>query len=167
MNNVISLREDKPWWSLCLKGKGGKLIPNHSNAMVALRHDGDLRDVFAYDQMLRAIVMTHEIAQLKSCDRWVTEKDVADLLQWMQRNGFPTMGLEIVRTAMNTIAHENSFHPVEEYSRLWCGMGCRGCGPGSRCIWGPSSRPTLRTSGACSWSAWWRASRSLVARSII
>jgi predicted P-loop ATPase len=117
MENVIRFPGDerKPWWDLCLKNGKGKLIPNHNNAMVALRHDHAIRDVFAYDEMLRAIVMTHEIGRIDCCNRWVTEKDVADLLQFLQCSGFPTMGIEIARAAMNTRAQENAHHPVKDY----------------------------------------------------
>ena len=89
-----------------------------------------MRDVFAYDEMLRAIVMTHEIGRIDCVDRWVTEKDVADLLQWLQQNGFPGMGMEMVRTALNTRAHENAFHPVRDYlkSLEWDGDAASGSG---------------------------------------
>jgi len=123
MENVIRFPGDerKPWWDLCLKNGKGKLIPNHSNAMVALRHDHAIRDVFAYDEMLRSVVMTHEIGRIDCCNRWVTEKDVADLLQFLQCNGFPTMGMEIARAALNTRAQENAHHPVRDYlkSLVW------------------------------------------------
>jgi len=123
MENVIRFPGDerKPWWELCLKNKKGALLANHHNAMIALRHDHAIRDVFAWDEMLRANVMTHEIGRIDCCNRWVTEKDIADLLQFLQCNGFPMMGMEIARAAINTRAQENTFHPVKDYlkSLVW------------------------------------------------
>jgi predicted P-loop ATPase len=115
MMSVVPLRIERPWWDLCLKNAKGKLIANHGNAMIALRNEHALRDVFAYDEMLRANVVTHEIGRLQTCNRWVTEKDVADLLEWLQQNGFPGMGMEMARGAMMARAQENTFHPVRQY----------------------------------------------------
>jgi len=121
---VVQLRPKKPWWDLCSKSKKGTLISNHHSAMVALTHDHDIRDVFAYDQMLRANVMTHEIGQLGCTERWVTEKDTGDLLRWLQQNGFPGMRLEIARFALSARAQENAFHPVKDYLKeiAWDGV---------------------------------------------
>jgi predicted P-loop ATPase len=44
-------------------------------------------------------------------------------LRWMQQNGFPGMGMDVVRIALNARAHENRFHPVRDYlkSVVWDG----------------------------------------------
>jgi len=80
-----------------------------------LRGDPDVRDVYAFDQMQHTAVMTHEIGSIKTCSRRVTEVDVCNLLEWMQRQGMPYMRLETVRSALATRAHENAFHPVIDY----------------------------------------------------
>ena len=121
-SNVIDF-QSRAWHSRCQVNAKGKLLANHSNAMVALRSDPDVRDAYAYDEMLRAMVMRQEIGRLETCDRWVTEADVCNLLEWMQQHGIPGMRLEIVRNALNTRAHECAFHPVMEYlsSCVWDG----------------------------------------------
>lgn len=123
-DNVIPLLRAK-WRNDAPKNQRGKIIPNHDSAMMALRGDPDIRDVFAFDLMLRAAVMIHEIGRIDTANnRWVTEKDVCDLLEWFQRQDMPGMKLETVRSALNTRAHENAFHPVIDYlmSLQWDGV---------------------------------------------
>jgi predicted P-loop ATPase len=123
MVDVISLDEHKRnmWQDLCLKSDKKKIIANHANAMIALRNAHDIRDVYAYDEMLRAAVMLYEIGKPDEVDRWVGEADVCNLLEWFHQNGMPGMRLETVRSAMNTRANENKFHPVANYleSVVW------------------------------------------------
>jgi len=122
-SNVISLLRAQ-WQQQAEKNSKGKIIPNYDNAMLALKGDPDIRDVFAYDQMLRTVVLTHEIAEIRTCQRRVTEVDVCNLLGWMQQHGMPYMRLDIVRSALNTRAHENAFHPLIDYlmSVQWDGV---------------------------------------------
>jgi len=120
--NVVPL--DLHWQNRCMKNDKKRIIANHANVMIALRSDPAVRDVFAYDEMLRATVMTHKIGLIDTLDRWVTEADVGELLQWLQQNGFPSVRLEVVRFAMNARAHENAFHPVYDYldGLVWDGV---------------------------------------------
>src|SRR4051812_40680131 len=92
--NVISMRDRvrSQWQLSCLHGAQGGLIPNEYNALIALRSDYDVRDVFAYDLMLRAVVMTHEIGLIDTTNRVVTDNDVTAVLEWFQSTGgFPSM----------------------------------------------------------------------------
>jgi len=113
----------KAWHDRCQKGKKG-LLCNVANVLIALRSDPDVRDVFSYDEMLRAIVMTHEIGRSETCHRWVTEADVIKLAEWLQLNGLPNVGMEIVRSALHARAHECAEHPVRSYLRalVWDGI---------------------------------------------
>src|SRR4051812_6664717 len=103
------------WLKHCILGDGGKPVPNVANALTALRHDPAIRDAFAYDEMLRAPVLQHEIAQLKTCERPVTDEDITDLQRWMQTAGLPRIGREVVRDALALHARERSYHPVADY----------------------------------------------------
>src|SRR6187397_1364427 len=86
VSNVISLARSQ-WQAAALKNEKQKIIPNHANMMLALRNDPDLRDAIAYDGMLRAAVMTHEIGQTVTCERRVGEVDIAAVPEWAQKNG--------------------------------------------------------------------------------
>lgn len=122
VSNVISLARSQ-WQSAALKTEKGKIIANYANLMLALRADPDVKDVFAFDQMLRGVVLQEEIGG-GGADRRLTERDVCDVLQWAQNNGFPGMRLDVVRSAVNTRAAENPFHPVIDYlgSLEWDGV---------------------------------------------
>ncbi len=123
VSNVISLARSQ-WQAAALKNEKQKIIPNHANMMLALRNDPDLRDAIAYDGMLRAAVMTHEIGQTVTCERRVGEVDIAAVLEWAQKNGLAGMRIDVVRTAIAAYAHENAFHPVIDYlgSLQWDGV---------------------------------------------
>ena len=115
VSNVIPMLRLQ-WQQQAQKNDKGKMLPNHANAMLALRGDPDIRDVFAYDQMLRAVVMMHEIGSIHTCHRWVIEADVFNLQEWFQQVALiPSMKVEVVRGALNTYAHERAFHPVIDY----------------------------------------------------
>lgn len=111
----------KSWHSLCLLNSSGKIVANLANVMQALRFDPAVRDCYAYDEMLRAPVMMHEIGRIDAADRTVHDSDVMDLAVWLQRNGLPNIRREEVRAALMLRAHENAFHPVRNYLRslIW------------------------------------------------
>jgi predicted P-loop ATPase len=115
-DNVTRLRVD--WLKRCILGETGKPIANLANAITALEGDPDIRDVFAFDEMLRMPVMLHEIARpLETCEppRPVTDEDVTELQRWLQRAGLKRIGHDIVGDAMRLHARKRAFHPVHDY----------------------------------------------------
>lgn len=118
-DNVISFAHQarQAWQLSCQKGANGGLIPNLHNALIALRQDHDIRDVFALDMMLRTDVMLHQPAGIETMHRIVEDTDVIALKEWFQKNGFPSMGIDTVREAITIRAEENAFHPVQQYLR--------------------------------------------------
>jgi len=112
------------WRSMCQLNEKKRLLANVHNAVIALTHDPAVRDHFAYDEMIRAPVVTHELGLIDTCHRWMTDTDVIAVLIWLQRNGFPGMGLEVARTAVQKRAEQCSFHPVGRYlqSLIWDGV---------------------------------------------
>jgi predicted P-loop ATPase len=106
-------------------GKTGKPLPVVANACIALEQDQNIRDAYAYDDMLRAPVMVHTIgAPLMTLERPVLEEDITDLQKYLQHNGLASIGRETVRDAMNLHVRSRTFHPVKEYlERLrWDGV---------------------------------------------
>ena len=125
-DNVVAIntRAREAWKSKCALGAHGVLKCNLDNALIALRYDPEIRDAYAFDEMLRVPVVMHEIGQMDVCHRWVSDVDVINLQSWMQRNGFGSMGLETVRSAIMAHADRNAFHPVKRYLRslIWDGV---------------------------------------------
>jgi hypothetical protein len=107
------------WLSLCqLDGKIPKPIPNLFNAFVALRHDSAVRDALAFDEMLRAPVLVHEIGapmNMLAEPRPLADKDVIDIQHWMQDAGLKRMPHQTVRDAIESYARDHAYHPVLEY----------------------------------------------------
>jgi len=120
-DNVVHISKPQDWRLLCQKNEKKKLLANFNNAMIALKHDPAVRDFVGYDEMLRAPVVLHEIGLIDTCHRWLTDTDAIAVMGWLQMNGFPGMGLEIVRQALQKRAEECSFHPVKDYLRslIW------------------------------------------------
>jgi predicted P-loop ATPase len=78
-----------------------------------------VRDAFAYDEMLRAPMLLHQIGTPLYGDlkepRPLTDKDICDLQAWMQEAGLKNISHETVRHAVHTYARENSYHPALDY----------------------------------------------------
>src|SRR6185436_4416120 len=110
-DNVVHITKPQDWRLLCQKNEKKKLLANFHNAMIALKHDPAVRDFVGYDEMLRAPVVLHEIGLIDTCHRWLTDTDAIAVMGWLQHNGFPSIGLEIVRQALQARAAECSFHP--------------------------------------------------------
>jgi predicted P-loop ATPase len=109
------------WLSQCIMGKTAPRS-NLANVLVALRSDPALRDLLAYDQMLRATILNHPVpAWGQDCPshefipRPVTDTDVGRVQEYLQRAGLPTVGRDTTHQAVDFYAHENARHPVHEY----------------------------------------------------
>jgi predicted P-loop ATPase len=96
-----------------------KPLPIVANALIALRHDPAVCDAFAYDEMLCAPTVLHEIGasiggQLHE-PRPLTDKDVTDVQEWMQDAGLKRIARETVRDAIASYAQDRAYHPVRDY----------------------------------------------------
>ena len=118
------------WLRLSILGDGKppRPLPNVANALTALRNDPAVRDALAYDEMLCAPVLLHEIGQPLMGNlaepRTLTDQDVTDIQEWMQKAGLKRIGHDVVRHAVESYARKNSYHPVREYleSLKWDGV---------------------------------------------
>ena len=111
------MRDEPDWLKRCHLSDKGAPLPILSNASTALACDPEVRDAFAYDEMLRAPVMLHELGLVDTCERPVTDEDVINLQKWMQDSGLKHIARETVRDAMHLHARERAFHPVRNYLR--------------------------------------------------
>jgi predicted P-loop ATPase len=107
------------WLSKCICDSKGRPLPILANALIALRHDDALRDAFAFDEMLRAAMILHEIGQPLGGELReplpLTDKDITDLQEWMQQAGLPHISHENVRWAVDSFARDHAYHPVVDY----------------------------------------------------
>src|SRR4029077_2567952 len=76
-----------------------------------------LRDLFAYDEMLRAplLLTSPPGAVAASAPRPVRDEDVTAVQEWLQRAGLTSISKDTVHQAVDLRAYERSFHPVRDY----------------------------------------------------
>jgi len=102
---------DPRWIDRCLLDDNANPIANLANVMIALRSAPDLKDAFAYDEMLCAPLLRFQSGETRP----VTDVDVGTLQEWLQTNGLPKIGKDTVHQAVDMRAHELAFHPVRDY----------------------------------------------------
>lgn len=110
----------RAWLSLCQRDHSGRPIRDLANIMIALRHDDEIRDCFAYDEMLRTAMIMRPIGGSWAEDfepRPVSDNDVAELQEWLQLAGIRQVSKDTVHQAVDLRANECRFHPVCEYLR--------------------------------------------------
>jgi predicted P-loop ATPase len=123
MSNVTILPR-VGWLKRCVKNDQGKPLPILANALLALREAPELKDSFAFDEMLRAPVLLHEIGEpISSAYRPMRDDDVTLLAEWMQKAGLPGMAARSVHDAVAAVARERAFHPLRDWleSLQWDG----------------------------------------------
>jgi predicted P-loop ATPase len=107
------------WLNQCITDDKGKPLAILANALIALRNDPAVRDALAFDEMLRAPMLLHEIGEPflgnVAEPRPLTDKDVTDIQEWMQGAGLKNVSHENVRLAVDSFARDNAYHPVLEY----------------------------------------------------
>src|SRR5205823_6384750 len=105
-----------PWLGHCLKSETNKPISVLANALLALRHEPTLKDLFAYDQMLCAPMLVRPLdSEPDFTMRPVTDVDVTLLQERLQYLGLTRLSKDITHQAVDARAEELSFHPVRDY----------------------------------------------------
>jgi predicted P-loop ATPase len=115
--NVSPFPKPQHWLSRCITDDRGKPIPNLANVFLALESDPMLMDGFAFDEMLRSPMLTHEIGEpFERMLRPLTDEDVSDFQKWLQKAGLKRLGREPVRDAIALYAKKHhAYHPVRDY----------------------------------------------------
>jgi predicted P-loop ATPase len=118
------------WISRAQSDRQGEPRPNLYNAMLALREDARVSDLFSYDEMLRAAILTRPVpGGAMNPDnepfqpRPVRDPDVTALQELLQASGLEKVGKDTVHQSVDLRADERRFHPVRDYleSRKWDG----------------------------------------------
>jgi predicted P-loop ATPase len=93
------------------------LACNVGNVLRALETEPELKDAFAYDEMLRAAVLLRPLFgdDPKFKIRPVTDADVTAAQGWLQWFAFRRLGKDTTHQAIEKHAREHGFHPVRNY----------------------------------------------------
>ncbi len=120
--NARDVAPRAPWLERCMttaNGEGPR--PNLSNAMLALREDAAVTDLFAFDAMLRAPMLMGSVpARVVQAGeafepRPVQDVDVTALQEWMQLAGLENVSKDTMHQAVDLRAYERTFHPIRDY----------------------------------------------------
>src|SRR6201999_453100 len=90
----LHLATDADWVRRRSTKGPGKPLPTLANAMFALRYDPNLHDAFAFDEMLRTVVLIHPISGSDPhfVRRAVTDVDIIELQEFLQVAGLQNIG---------------------------------------------------------------------------
>jgi predicted P-loop ATPase len=110
------------WISRAQSDRQGEPRPNLYNAMLALREDARIVDLFSYDEMLRAPILSRPVPggtmhedNGRFQPRPVRDADVTSLQELLQASGLEKVGKDTVHQAVDLRAYENTFHPIRIY----------------------------------------------------
>jgi predicted P-loop ATPase len=109
------------WLPLCQENKNGDPVPNLANALLALREDARLIDLFAYDEMQRAAILMQPAPsrnvddEIEDTPRTVHDTDVTIVQEFLQLAGLCRISKDTVHQAVDLRARERAFHPVKSY----------------------------------------------------
>jgi predicted P-loop ATPase len=107
------------WLDQCQTTVTGEPRGNIFNALVALRKDPRLAELFTHDLMAKQTLLMRPVPgpvpQIVECPRPVRDTDVSALLELLQRAGLETMSKNTLHDAVDARAAERSFHPVKDY----------------------------------------------------
>ncbi|WP_244276476.1 virulence-associated E family protein [Methylobacterium indicum] len=112
---------DTDWRKDCLRNDKGEALPVLANAMAALRSAPELADVFSYDEMQCATMISRVVLAWGSPPgeampmRLATDTDISQVQEWLQKAGLPRLGKEITHQAVDYRAVERAFHPVRQH----------------------------------------------------
>src|SRR3954470_4414477 len=102
---------------LLLDGRG-ESRPFLANAIIALRHSPEFAGVIAHDAFAMTTTAVApppwEVGRNDWCHRTWTPQDDLLSTDWLQHQGI-RVGVQIAQQAVEAVAHDHSFHPVEDY----------------------------------------------------
>ncbi len=93
----------------------GALAQTIENAVIILRHDPQLKDCLAYNEMDHNIVSLKSLPwrEIRGSSQWVDTDDAA--LRFYLERLYGMQGKDRIFDAVNVVAQERAFHPVRDY----------------------------------------------------
>lgn len=116
----VTVRPHAPaWLQNCQTNQRGEPHGHLVNVMLGLREDEKLRDLLAFDQMLRVSMLQKPVpgsAHPESPEaRPLKDADVTAIQEYLQLSGLEKVAKDTVHQALDSRAMECSFHPIQDY----------------------------------------------------
>jgi Virulence-associated protein E/Bifunctional DNA primase/polymerase, N-terminal len=112
-------RERAAWIEDCLTDSKGEPLGNLANAMLALRRDPALANLFAYDELYRGPMLMARLPfapkEEGGYPRPLTDIHVGFVQEHLQLAGLARLGKDTIHQALDQRAAEFVFHPVRRY----------------------------------------------------
>lgn len=102
------------WFASCQRSSTGAPIPNLHNVLLALRNDPAWTGRLGFDQMLQTAVLADPTLN-PPADRAMQDLDLFRIHEWLQDNGLQRIALDPVREAVEIVAAERTFHPIQDW----------------------------------------------------
>jgi predicted P-loop ATPase len=113
------------WKEGCVMDQKGSIPPILANVLCALRESPALKHCFAWDELALMPMVVKSLPNRSAArlPRPVTEADVAQVQELLQRDGITRLARETTHQAIDARASENAFHPVRDYldALVWDG----------------------------------------------
>ena len=122
---------EMPRQTICQKSDSGKPIANLANAYLGVCDDKNLKNLFAYDEMSRAILLLRQInrndshkidkdssensTKKREYPSPITDVDIHLIQKYLQTCGLTRISREAAHQAIEIRASENAFHPIWSY----------------------------------------------------
>jgi predicted P-loop ATPase len=111
-----------PWLAGALCDDRGRVLAELANVMIMLRAAPEVADAFAFDEMLRAVMLMRALPLVEGAagdlgpyPRPVRDSDVSQLQEFGQRAALPRIGMDMTHQAVDLRAQERAFHPIRNY----------------------------------------------------
>jgi predicted P-loop ATPase len=113
---------DQNWAAGVILSKSGTPISSLANAVIFLRGMPELQGLLSFDSMQRTAIINHPVPRANGAaafsgpyPRPVTDIDVGAIQELLQHAGLIRIGKDTIHQAVDTIAAENPFHPVQSW----------------------------------------------------
>ena len=107
------------WLSKCITDNKNRPLPVLANAIAVIENDPAMRDLLAYDEMACTAMLQHQVGYPIAGNvpepRPLTDTDVSDIQEWLQRAGLERIGRQPVQDAVDSCARRNGYHPIRDY----------------------------------------------------
>jgi predicted P-loop ATPase len=103
------------WLADCSTGRHGAVLMTVENAYIGMTNDPGLKDAVGFDEMSRFVTVAHapgEGGDTQGFPRNITDNDYTMVQRYLQHAGLKTVGIGVVRQAVDEYAGRNSYHPV-------------------------------------------------------